>query len=67
MRELTMQELSLVSGGGDDRISGYEGAGAIMAVVGFGSLFTPIGPITAGIAIGAVAGLAIAQWWADHC
>lgn len=38
-----------------------------MAVVGFGSLFTPIGPITAGIAIGCVAGLAIFQWWADNC
>ncbi|WP_018983652.1 hypothetical protein [Salinimonas chungwhensis] len=50
-------------GGG---ISGYEGAGAVMAVVGFGSLFTPIGIITGGIAIGAAGGLALSQLIADY-
>ena len=58
--ELLDSEISSVSGG----ISGYEGAGSIMAVVAFGSLFTPIGPITAGIAIGAAGGLAAAQFLA---
>lgn len=51
---------------GKSGMNGYEGAGAIMATVGFGSIFTPIGPITAGIAIGSVAGLAISQLWADY-
>ena len=64
MRDLTPEQIEEVSGGADS-ISGYEGAGAIMAVVGFGSLFTPIGPITAGIAIGAAGGLGGAQFMAD--
>ena len=65
MRQLTTSECRQVTGGYDLVISGYAGAGAIMAVVGFGSLFTPIGPITGGIAIGAVSGLSIAQFSAD--
>lgn len=52
LKELTAEEIDQVNGG----INGYEGAGAIMAVIGFGSLFTPIGPITAGIAIGSAGG-----------
>lgn len=61
-REFTLEELSdsqieAVSGG----LTGYEAAGAIMAVVAFGSLFTPIGVITGGIALGSAAGVAIAQ------
>lgn len=63
MRELSEAEVAEVSGGG--RISGYEGAGAIIATVGLGSLFTPIGPITGVIAVGSAGGLAIAQLWAD--
>ena len=58
MRELNVKEIKKVSGG----INGYEGAGAVMAVVGFGSLFTPIGIITGGIAIGAAGGLALAEF-----
>lgn len=66
IRELTLDELSdaqieAVSGA----LSGYEGALGIMAIVGFGSLFTPIGVITGGIALGSVIGLGIAQAWAD--
>ena len=52
LKELTAEEIDHVNGG----INGYEGAGAIMAVIGFGSLFNPIGPITAGIAIGSAGG-----------
>jgi len=62
MRELNVNEMKEVNGGTDDDISGFEGAGAIMAVVGFGSLFTPIGIVTGGIAIGSAAGLAIAEF-----
>lgn len=62
MRELITEEVNEVSGG----ISGYEGAGAVMAVVGFGALFTPIGAITAGIAIGASGGLAVSQLISDY-
>lgn len=61
MRELTAEEIESVGGG----ISGYEGAGAVMGVVAFGAMFTPIGPVMAGIAIGAVGGLAAAQLLAD--
>lgn len=60
--ELVDSEIAQVSGGGS---SGFSGAAAIMAVVGFGSLFTPIGPITAGIAIGSSFGLAGAQFLAN--
>jgi hypothetical protein len=63
-REMSEQDIDMVSGG--YYLSGYDGAGAIMATVGFGSLFTPIGPITAGIALGSTAGLAAAQFWADN-
>lgn len=69
MIELTREQVDQVSGGqgftGYGDINGYEAAGLIMAVVGFGSLFTPIGPITAGLALGSTSGLAIAQFWAD--
>ncbi|WP_218352498.1 hypothetical protein [Alteromonas lipotrueiana] len=62
--ELNYSEIEQTSGG--INISGYEGAGAVMAVVGFGSLFTPIGIITGGIAIGAAGGLALSQLIADY-
>jgi hypothetical protein len=57
--ELVDSEIAQVSGGGR---SGFDAALAIMAVVAFGSLFTPIGPITAGIAIGSSGGIAGAQF-----
>ncbi|MBL4942291.1 MAG: hypothetical protein JKY81_11590 [Colwellia sp.] len=62
MRELNVNEMEQVNGGSD--INGFEGAGAIMAVVAFGSLFTPIGWALGGIAIGAAGGLAAAELWA---
>ncbi len=62
MRTLTTAESEQVTGG---QISGYQAAGAIMAVTAFGSLFTPIGPVTAGIAIGSTGGIAAAQLIAD--
>jgi hypothetical protein len=61
MQVLSTQEVEAASGGG---YSGYEGAGAIMAVVSFCSLFTPIGPITAAIALGTTGGLAVAEFMA---
>ena len=61
IRELTPQELEYVCGG---RVSGFGVAGSIMTVVAFGSLFTPIGPVTAGITIGAASGMAIAEYLA---
>ena len=68
MRQLTAMEVEQVAGGRDfPRISGYEGAGAIMAVVGFGALFTPIGPVVATIAIASAGGLAGAQALANYC
>lgn len=59
MRVLNVQEVQEVSGAGT---SGYEGAGAIMTVVGFGALFTPIGAVTLAIGLGAAGGLAAAQF-----
>lgn len=63
MRELTANECEQVTGG--FALSGYDGATAIIAATTLGSLFSPIGPITGGIAIGSAAGLAIAQYLAD--
>jgi hypothetical protein len=60
---MTFDEINEVSGA--RALNGYDGAGAIMGVVGFGSLFTPIGPITAGIAIGSAGGLGFGQFLAD--
>lgn len=65
VRELSGTEIDAVGGGFNLNISGYDGAAAIMGTVGFASLFTPIGPITAGIAIGSAGGLAISQAAAD--
>ena len=68
MRELTDGEVGQVAGGRDyPAISGYVGAGAIMAVVGFGVAFTPIGPVVGAIALGTAGGLAGAQAIADYC
>jgi len=61
MRELNINEVEQVSGG----YRGFVGAGAIVSVVGFGSLFTPIGPIVAAVSIGSAGGLAIAQLWSN--
>lgn len=48
MRELNAQEVEAVSGGGaltaaQLGLTGYEGAGLILATVGTGALFGPIG------------------------
>jgi len=65
MRQLTSSEVELVSGG--EGISGYEGAGAILAVAGFGIAIAtaPISAVTLGIVIGSAGGLAAAQFLAD--
>lgn len=64
MRELTMSEIDAVDGG---QISGYEGAGAILTVLGTGAAIAtaPISGVVVGIALGAAAGLAIAQYLAE--
>lgn len=65
MRELTVNEIDRVSGGD---ISGYQGAGAILAVLGAGALAAnPVGlsAIVLGIGFGAAAGLAGSQFLAD--
>ena len=64
MRELNVSEVNEVSGG---NISGYEGAGAILAVLGTAAAIAtaPISAPILGIAIGAAAGLAAAQALAD--
>ena len=68
MRELTSNEVIEVAGGREyPRINGFTGAGAIMAVVGLGALFTPIGPVVGAIALGSAGGLAGAQAIADYC
>ena len=59
MKQLTPEQIKEVSGGAG--YSDYEGAGAIMAVSGFGSLFAPIGSIAARIAIRSTVGLASPQ------
>lgn len=65
MRELNSYEVQQVSGGSENsgQISGYSGAGAIMAVLGTGAAIStaPISGPVIGLAIGAAAGLAIAQ------
>ena len=63
MRELNMNEINAVDGG---QISGYEGAGAILTVLGTGAAVAtaPISAAVVGLALGAAAGLAIAQFLA---
>ncbi|WAT15385.1 hypothetical protein [Xanthomonas fragariae] len=60
MREISIDEVQLVSGG----ISGYEGSGAILTVLGTGAAVAtaPISAPVIGLALGAAAGLAIAQY-----
>lgn len=64
MKQLTQTEIQNVSGG----ISGYEGSGAILTVLGVGAAIAtaPISGAVIGLAIGAAAGLAAAQWLADN-
>lgn len=64
MRQLTEGEVQNVDGG----ISGYEGAGAILTVLGVGAAIAtaPISGAVIGLAIGAAAGLAAAQWLASN-
>ncbi|AZR34148.1 hypothetical protein [Xanthomonas vasicola] len=63
MREMSIDEVQLVSGG----ISGYEGSGAILTVLGTGAAIAtaPISAPVIGLALGAAAGLAIAQYLAE--
>ena len=64
MRELSVNEVNEVSGGA---VSGYEGAGAILAVLGTAAAIAtaPISSPIIAIAVGAAAGLAAAQALAD--
>ncbi len=68
MRELTMKEMEQVSGGNGDGISGYEGAGAILTVLGAGAAIAsaPISAPVIGFSLGAAGGLATAQFLADY-
>ncbi|WP_134980122.1 hypothetical protein [Xanthomonas axonopodis] len=63
MRAMSIDEVQLVSGG----ISGYEGSGAILTVLGTGAAIAtaPISAPVIGLALGAAAGLAIAQYLAE--
>ncbi|XUP37861.1 hypothetical protein WAE31_10530 (plasmid) [Xanthomonas axonopodis pv. vasculorum] len=60
---MSIDEVQLVSGG----ISGYEGSGAILTVLGTGAAIAtaPISAPVIGLALGAAAGLAIAQYLAE--
>ncbi|GHA74995.1 hypothetical protein GCM10007067_10090 [Lysobacter bugurensis] len=63
MRELNINEVAVVDGG----ISGYEGSGAVLSVLGTGALMAG-GAISApviAVAVGVAAGLAIAQFLAE--
>lgn len=53
---------------GGDGISGYEGAGAILAVLATGAAIStaPISAPVIGLALGASSGLAVAQWLAEN-
>ncbi|TVS18864.1 MAG: hypothetical protein EA417_02070 [Gammaproteobacteria bacterium] len=62
MRELSEREVEQVAGG----LSGYQGASAIGTVMTVGAALSPIGPAVWGLGLGAMAGLAISQWWANH-
>ena len=64
MRDLQVNEIQAISGG---EISGYEGSGAVLAVLGTGAAIAtaPISAAVVGVALGVAAGLAIAQWMAD--
>ena len=65
MRELSTQEVELVSGG---NINGYEAAGAILTVFGAGAAAAgtiALSPVVLGIVAGAAGGMAIAQFAAD--
>lgn len=63
MREISMDEISAVDGG----ISGYQGAGAVLTVLGTGATIAtaPISAPVIGLALGVAAGLAIAQYMAN--
>jgi hypothetical protein len=65
--EISVDELEIISGGSGG-ISGYEGAGAILTVLGVGATIAtaPISAVVIGISLGAAAGLAIAQACASY-
>lgn len=64
MRELNMEEIEAVDGG---YISGYQGAGAVLAVLGTGAAFStaPLSAIVITFGVSVAGGLAIAQFIAD--
>lgn len=64
MREVQIVEIKSVSGG---YISGYQGAGAVLAVFGTGAAIAtaPISAPVIGLALGVAGGLAAAQFLAD--
>lgn len=64
MRELSEEEIAQVSGG----ISGYEAAGAILAVTAFGAAVSvaPLSAVVVGIAMGSAGGMAGSQWLANQ-
>ena len=63
MRELNVNEIAVVDGG----ISGYEGAGAVLGVLGTGAAIAtaPISAPVVAVALAVAAGLALAQLLAD--
>lgn len=67
MRELNVVEIDQVDGG-DGQISGYQGAGAVLAVLATGAAIAtaPISAPVIGLALGVAAGLAAAQALADN-
>lgn len=66
MIELTREQVDQVSGGHEGSwISGYEGAGAIMAVLGIGAMCMALSPFTLTFGIASATGLATAQFLAD--
>lgn len=64
MRQLTGNEVGNVNGA----ISGYEGSGAVLAVLGTGVAIAtaPISAPVIGFALGVAAGLAAAQWLSEN-
>lgn len=64
--EITVDELEVISGGSGGYISGYQAAGAILAVLGAGAIIAtaPISSPVLALAWGSAAGSALAQFFA---
>ena len=65
MRTLQLNEIDEVNGAGSE---GYVGAGAVLTVLATGAAIAaaPITVAVVGLALGAAAGLAAAQWLANN-